>query len=74
MSTCDIGENIKLLNSYEVAKNLTNFFERIICCLVQRGVAEGEGGEFAQLGQLLIKLDSSHCTAAAAEQYSYTCT
>ena len=73
MSTCDIGENMKLLNSHEVAKNLTNFFERIICCLVQRGVAEGEGGEFAQLGQLLIKLDSSHCTAAA-EQYSFTCT
>ena len=38
--------------------------------LVQRSVAEGEGGELAQLVKLLIHLPSSQPTAAAAEQFA----
>ena len=38
--------------------------------LVQGSVAEGEGGELAQLVKLLIHLPSSQPTAAAAEQFA----
>ena len=41
-----------------------------ICFFVQRSVAEGEGGELAQLVKLLIQLSSSQPTAAAAEQFT----